>query len=211
MHYVRHGFGMGKWFIMSSFVCRWMLLALLAAVCVPTVGAQCGDRTTQGTDFWVMFLTNHLSSYSSLSLVVTAERQTTVHLRNPRTSFDTIFIVEDHGTVTIPISDLHGNTSTSHIVSNGGLHLTSIRPVSLYASNFAFATFDMTTILPTSTLRSRYIVQTYDEMGNGEEIGLSVKFIKTRLTIELSEPFHNSFLFLVAPSGLWDLSSQIRD
>lgn len=31
---------------------------------------------------------------------------------------------------------------------------------------------------------------------NGEEIGLSVKFIKTRLTIELSEPFHNSFFFI---------------
>lgn len=181
---------MGKWFIMSSFVRRWMLLALLAAVCVPTVGAQCGDRTTQGTDFWVMFLTNHLSSYSSLSLVVTAERQTTVHLRNPRTSFDTIFIVEDHGTVTIPISDLHGNTSTSHIVSNGGLHLTSIRPVSLYASNFAFATFDMTTILPTSTLRSRYIVQTYDEMGNGEEIGFLAVQDSTVVSFVLPDSSH---------------------
>lgn len=165
-----------------------MLVALLCMLCPRPAHSQCGGNSTQGTDFWFMFLNNY--SGSDLSVVVAAERNTHVLVTNSYHNIYDTYTVPAQGTVTIPISQYYGSTPTNHTPAGGGIHITASSPVSIYASNFANATFDMATILPTAALRTRYISQTYTE-GSAEEIGFVATEDSTVISFTLPADFQD--------------------
>ena len=132
-----------------------------------TVSAQCVDHTTQGKDFWLMFMANHVGN-SSLSLVAACDRPATITVSNPLTSWSSTVTLDSAGSVTIPIPYTQGCTEDYAVVSNGGLHVTATQPIALYASNFQIGSYDIATILPSSVLQSHYMAQTYRVTGYSE-------------------------------------------
>lgn len=173
----------------SRMHCKTAMLSLLVALFFlpATLHAQCDNNSTQGTDFWVMFLSNHGNFYNSLSLIAACDSSTTITVTNPRTSWSTQVNLAGPGSVTIPIPVAQGKTEDCDVKSDGGIHVTSSQPISLYASNFTNASYDIATIFPSSVLSSSYMAQTYVETQKAE-VGFVAVEDSTVLTMTLPSP-----------------------
>lgn len=142
-----------------------LLFLLLSAVGIEKSFAQ----STVGNDFWVTFLPNHDGEGVSLSLIAAGSTPCSGTVTNPYTNWSTNFNVSAGTTtiINIPLTHAFSNDASDCILNNG-LHVLSTDSISLYASNFDLYTFDVTDVLPTSSLGSDYIIQTYPgEEGRG--------------------------------------------
>lgn len=118
-------------------------------------------QSTVGNDFWVTFLSNH-DGNNSISLIAAGSTPCTGTVTNPYTNWSTEFEVTVGTTtiVEIPLSEAYAQDA-SDCVLNTALHVVTTDSISLYASNFKAYTFDVTDVLPTPSLGSNYIIQTY--------------------------------------------------
>lgn len=172
------------------------LLCLLASLLWQPAEAQCPNWSTSGRDFWVMFLQNY-SINDGLSLVATGPVGAQVRVRNQRLGLNQMKIIGSSGVVSFDISATYGYSQANGQVQDFGLLVTSTRDISLYASNFGSATFDIATILPTSTLGIEYMVQTWPNgAAGGAEVGFVATDDSTELTMTLpcatSAPSHSA-------------------
>lgn len=160
-----------------------LITLLLLMVLLTPARAQ----STLGKDFWVSFLpyTEHINSFNlehSLELVVIGKRPCTGRVTNPNTQWSTTFEVQA-GTstkVSIPIEGNYVNNPAgfqedSDCVLNHGLHVVTTDSVSLYASHkiseFSGEASEATCVLPTPSLGSEYIIQTYPSLeGNAGDL-----------------------------------------
>lgn len=127
-----------------------MLLAMLAGGGVAAQEAV----TTQGRDFWLMFLPNYFQG-DHRSIVVASEEAATVTIATPSNGWSTTVEVAAGGSAQVMVDN-----------RNLGYHVTSTSDIAVYASNYMGATFDIATVYPTSVLRPHYIVQCYEDVGH---------------------------------------------
>ena len=88
--------------------------------------------------------------------------------------------------IDIPLAQAYSHND-SDCVLNTALHVVTTEPISLYASNFQAYTFDVTDILPTPSLGSNYIIQTYNEAARGVTMVPGFKTINGRHDSSSSE------------------------
>ena len=119
-------------------------------------------QSTVGKDFWVAFLPNFTEDVDNLSLLATGSNSCTGTVTNPRTGWDTSFTITPWvaTTINIPLSVVYDHDASDAII-NKALHITTTDSISLYASNFEAFTYDITNVLPTASLGSDYVIQTY--------------------------------------------------
>ena len=165
--------------------------SIVLALTTPMLHAQC-DNTTMGRDFWLMFLQN-FGGYSDMSLAAYAPDNTQIHIMCPRQSWDTTVNITTAGLVNIPLqSSVAGGQYTS-TPGNHGLHVTATHPISLYASSYMYASYDIATIFPTDVLDTEYVLQVYPCF-NGATAGFVAVEDSTWLTYTLpcstSDPFY---------------------
>ena len=148
---------------------RRFLIFIIILLASSLAYSQQQSVTTQGTEFFAVFLQNgsHTvgDSELELSLMVTAKRSCSVTVRNPNSTWTNTFSVGANSTYkfVIPTSQ-HSQcyiNSPTNSGTNKGLIITSTDTISLYASNFASASFDGSIVLPTTALGNEYIIQTY--------------------------------------------------
>ena len=143
--------------------------------------------STQGNDFWVMFLSNQTDSAFSTSLIAVGDTNAVITVENPRLNWSTTANLTAGGNVVITIPDNVSNAKNFNWVYNGGIHVTSTAYISLYASNFREYSFDMTTVLPTKSLDYRYMSQNYPPSSfyanNSSELGVVATQDSTMLYI----------------------------
>ena len=144
-------------------------------------------QSTLGKDFWVSFLPHgeHIA-YSThgnnLELVVIGKRPCSGRVTNPNTQWSTTFEVQPGAStvVSIPIEGNYINNPAgfqddSDCILNHGLHVVTTDSVSLYASNkissLGEENSEATCVLPTQSLGSEYIIQTYPSLkGNASDL-----------------------------------------
>ena len=127
-----------------------------------------------------------------LALSISAREATTVRIENEYYNYSEQVSVGANSLVEFPIFDGIKNdeqvrsnrtdySATSHangtarycysyhpeMVDSCALHVTSDKPISLFASNYKVATFDATNVLPTDALLKDYIVQCYTPSDHG--------------------------------------------
>lgn len=159
------------------------VLCLLVTLAWQPAEAQCPNWSTQGRDFWLMFLQNYTIN-DGMSLIATGTPGTQVRVRNQLLGLNQAKVITSSGVVTFDISATHGYSQPNGQVENFGLQVTATRDISLYASNFGSATFDIATILPTSTLGVEYMAQTWPSgAGSGAEVGFVATDDSTVLTM----------------------------
>ena len=107
-----------------------------------------------GTDFWVTFCSNANRGVGEYFFYVIAPRQCVVTVANGFDNNPMLFSVD-----TVPAESLVCIPLPHYFV----FHVTSTDSITLYASNFTEASWDITTVLPTHALRKHYIVQTYSD------------------------------------------------
>ncbi|MBP5547740.1 MAG: gliding motility-associated C-terminal domain-containing protein [Bacteroidales bacterium] len=180
----------------------YLLLCFFAlAGFVAKVPAQCPSGSTQGRDFWLMFLQNGIDLLVEVdgewqpmtwdfSLIAAAEPGTTVVVENPRTGWDTTVTITSSGEAVIPVPN-YGYT-LGRYATNQGLHVTATNDIALYASNYAMHSYDIATILPTEVLDTTYMAQTYQsgvssgfQRFNGAQIGFVATEDSTILTMTM--------------------------
>lgn len=187
------------------------LLALTATLVLALAAtAQCSLPTTKGTDFWVAFLANNGEAGTlEMSIIATCDQSATITVTNPYTGWGTTTTLTASGysdltQATIVIPHVQGLIQTSSAPSWRGLHVTSTADCWLAAANTRIASSDVATILPTSQLGTRYIVQDYP---NGIDIesaqlgGSEVLFLATEDSTVLEMVIPCATMPVAAPVG----------
>ena len=157
-------------------LCSLLMLPMMGAKAQSTVVE---GQSTEGKDFWVTFLQADQGSNSLfLQLSISSREDCQVTISNPFTSYSkTVDITANNmELVTIyqgssPMASsvrsamqTNGNVCyavNSETVDTCALHVTATKSISLFATNYKYATFDATNVLPTPSLLDEYIVQTY--------------------------------------------------
>lgn len=136
-------------------------------------------QSTEGKDFWVTFLKadQDANNKGALQLSISAREACKVTIENPYTNYQEEVNVAANemqlvtlykGTVSAASARANMETDgkvcyavNSEQVDTCALHVFSDKNISLFATNYKYATFDATNVLPTVSLLDEYIVQTY--------------------------------------------------
>lgn len=135
------------------------LTALLFCMSVGIAFAQ--NISTQGRDFWVSFMPNSGSAVPKLELLVAGPRSCSGTAVNPLTGWHTEFTVNPGVVTTVSIPIAEGMAEQENTIVHRALHVTTTDNVSLYASNFAEASYDVANVLPTAILKDNYIAHSF--------------------------------------------------
>ena len=156
--------------------------------------SQIFAQNTVGTDFWMTILPNSKYSPSSWNMYalapvvkITGERPCSGTITNPHTGWTRSFEVEA-GVATvldIPVEQAYVQ-DTSDCVLETGLHILTTDSVSVFVGNYRRASFDVSCALPTPSLGSDYLVQTYNSIGDDETMRsvLSVIAVEDNTTLD---------------------------
>ena len=139
--------------------------------------------STQGRDFWLMHLQNAAYSTGLCNLILTNENEFNVTVNIEQYYSEVTFFTQ---TIEVP--------AMRSIWVGGGVafycqHVTSTNDISVYACNRTTnpASGDITTIFPTQSLRSHYMIQTYEdnvgEVDITSEIGIIAVEDSTYVTV----------------------------
>ena len=148
-----------------------LLLIILLAFLSPLASAQ--DVTTQGTEFWLSFISNGfkyhpdapLEGWLRVQLLVSAKRDCEGTITNPNTGWSRNFTVEaDHiFSIDLVETQVYIESDEYERVVNKGLQITTTDTVSVYCANIAIYSFDASFVLPIQGLADDYIIQTYNQ------------------------------------------------
>ena len=147
---------------------------LIAAVLFFVTSASFAQSTsTQGTEFWVSFMTNGHKYHSSApnggdwiltQVLISGKRDCTGSITNPQTGWSQDFSVQANNITTVDIpEDVAYIDGTSEQVLNRGIQITSSDTISVFCTNIAHLSFDASYVLPSQSLADDYIIQTFDQ------------------------------------------------
>ena len=119
------------------------------------------SQTTEGTEFWLSFMTNEKSP--ELSIMVSAKRACVLSIKNINTGYSasvnlTPGLNKIQSSLT-PVSESY--VTSSEVIEKKSLLISSTDTISLFASNYVAKVFDVAAILPTTALKDEYMIQTY--------------------------------------------------
>ena len=149
---------------MKRFIKSLTLVALFASYCIPS-WAQA--PSTEGTDFWVTFLRSSEDSPDTLTLTISAKEACDVTIENITNQFRLDISVGDNSSTAISTGKSNGINKRDCYSSDNtkatytALHVSSKKPISLFAGNFKQMSFDAANVLPTQVLLDDYLIQTY--------------------------------------------------
>jgi len=153
-----------------------MMLLPLPSKAQSTVDA---GQSTEGKDFWVTFLKadQDANNNGALQLSISAREACNVTIENPYTGYveQRSISANKMELVTLYKGSVYASTARDEMATTGkvcyavnseqvdtcALHVYADKNISLFATNYKYATFDATNILPTASLLDEYIVQTY--------------------------------------------------
>ncbi len=146
--------------------------------------------TDESKEFWVTFLqTDQGGADFSLDLAISSHYYCNVILSNPYTGWREQVTVQPDVTLTVNLDANAGGGKTSDArarqtasgalcyvfnseqVDTCAIHVVSDHDISLIASNYQYASFDVTNVLPISSLQDEYIIQTYSPSDHGGDSG----------------------------------------
>ena len=148
-------------------------ILILAVLFTITSASFAQSASTQGTEFWVSFMTNGHKYHTEApnggnwiltQVLISGKRDCSVTLTNPQTGWTETHQVQANNITTIDIDEnIAYIDGISEQVMNKGLRITSTDTVSVFCTNIAHLSFDASYVLPTQSLADDYIIQTYDQ------------------------------------------------
>lgn len=174
--------------VAASVMARWLAVVLL--LLMPFAGHGQGVyNPTMGTDFWVMFLRNYDAAGVSYKLIAACDSGTVVSASNLSTGWSVTDTVTATGCVTINVPATTAFQEASQVdvyavTYSGGIHVTSSRPIFLYASSYKLGTYEAATIYPTAVMGTHYMAQSYSE-NDKTEVGFVAVENNTRLSMNV--------------------------
>ncbi|MDP4202091.1 MAG: PKD domain-containing protein [Bacteroidota bacterium] len=124
--------------------------------------------STQGKEFWVSFMKNYEFD-PDLKLIISGKRNCSGIVKNAATNTVISTFTITAGQLTNISIPNNYSSRVSETIEDLGIVVSSSDTISLYASNFESATFDVTNVLPTNALSDTYRIQTYPTSTGGAE------------------------------------------
>ena len=165
---------------------------LLLLSCLFLMPLYAFSETTEGTEFWVTFMKNYTYGVGHSSvihkLIVSSKVDTEITVKNFQTGWSTKFSVQANVIGELEIPHEQGYTFHGASVQDKGLYVESTNPISLYASNYASASYDATIVLPVTGLGDEYVIQLFESTslfyeGNYKEFSLIATENNTKVRI----------------------------
>jgi gliding motility-associated-like protein len=130
------------------------------------VSAQ--TASNKGTDFWLAY-GNHVAGYSTIIgqdmvVYITSDVSTSGIVDVGGVNIPFTVTANTITNVTIPQSAYIGNTEGK--ITNKGIHITSLKPVVVYAHIYDASVSGATLVLPTNTLGKEYYSINYEQISN---------------------------------------------
>lgn len=147
---------------------RIVVTLLLLALGMARVYAQAGT-TSRGTEFWTVWM-DHIGGangdVSQMTLYITADAVTTGSVNfTDGTASITFSVTPNQVTfVNIPANQLISTAGQS----NKGIHITSVKPIGVYAHIYASNVSGATLLLPVNTLGKNYFSLNYTQVSNSQ-------------------------------------------
>ncbi len=168
----------------------------MVAIACLMPGAE-GQMSTQGRDFWVMFTINY-DGTGNVSLFAAGDTSCSINVSIPLMGWSQNYSLTGGSYVNIQLPQTYANPGTNTGVLNKGIHVTSTHNISLYAANLMEYSFDITTVLPTYSLRRHYITQDYpcgstNGILMGSLLGMVATSDSTTVDISLSTATLNGY------------------
>jgi hypothetical protein len=147
-------------------------LALLFSLFIALPTSFCQDVSTQGTEFWVSFLGNgfrdhpNYGSWLRIQLLISAKDACSCTVTNPQTGWQQSFDIGANSTYLLENIDpqqAYMEMNEYEQIKNKGLFITTTDTVSVYCSNIAAYSFDVSYVMPVEGLADDYIIQTYNQ------------------------------------------------
>lgn len=155
------------------------LLFLIVALLAVTATAR-GQSTSQGDDFWVLFLHNGGDQQpEKMQITAIGDDDCTMTLTSPMRAWShtTSFAAGDSATVTLPDEFIPSRVVGATFDQNA-IHVTTTTPVTLLATQIQLASTAAALVLPTAALRSQYVVLDYPaDPGRSSVTGATVGFV----------------------------------
>ncbi|MDN3582609.1 PKD domain-containing protein [Mucilaginibacter flavus] len=150
------------------------ITSVIILLCFAHAARAQGGFTNQGTEFWTVYM-DHIDppkandpkvSTSQMDLYITADVNTTATVSLADGSFSQSYDVVAHQilSVAIPASAFIDQQG----ISNKGIHITSLKPIAVYAHIFAQSVSGATLLLPVNVLGKDYISINYTQLSNSE-------------------------------------------
>ena len=151
---------------------RTIFVTIAFFLAVP-MALEAQDTSTQGTEFWVSFMSNghkyhpdapNDGNWVLTQLLISSQHNCNGTINNPQTGWSRTFTVQANNitTVEIPESQAYIDDQSEQVLSKG-LQITTDSVVSVFCTNIAHLSFDASYVLPVQSLASDYIVQTYNQ------------------------------------------------
>ena len=146
-----------------------------------TVGKLNGHASNYGTDFWLMFPECYLNSCQP-ELIIASDVNNSGTISIPGLSFTQNFsLVGGHTTtINLPTSAV---LSTTDLVENKGIHVTTQSEVTIFAIDYLQFETDGYLGLPTSVLGTDYVVPSWSQFNAQSEFGIVAAYDGTTVTI----------------------------
>lgn len=141
-------------------------------------------QSSRGKDFWLMFNDNSIDGDPVLSLFITGDVNTSGTVSIPGQSFSINFTVTAGVVTTVPLP-LSAHVTTSNVIENRAIHITSVDNVVVYGLNRRQFTTDAFLAIPTNALSLDHIIMSYIDLSgsNAGQLGVVASEDNTLVTI----------------------------
>ena len=143
-------------------------------------------QTNEGTDFWFGFLEHIDANQNTMVAMITAKRATTGEISMPLQGWSEPFSV---GANSVTIVRLPGSAENigSESVSNRGIRITSLDPVSVYIHQYHQFRSEAAVVLPTESIGREYYIMAYQGIiWDGEDHESEFLIVGTKDDTEIS-------------------------
>lgn len=168
------------------FIFRLLLCLLLLAPMGLAYAQQGPVMNSSGRDFWVAFLPNNSGTPQ---LVITGIEGTTVDISVPNLPWSTSVSVPESGITTVDLPSSLISSSLANRRYPFGVHVNSSADIQLLAFCHHDHFTDITSVLPTRALRTRYIVQSLPPIS--EYLSIVSTVDTTQVTVRIPANAYN--------------------
>lgn len=120
--------------------------------------------SSKGKDFWLGFMQNEGADVVTTSIYISSDVATTGTVSVPGAGWSQNYSVGANATVQITIPTNLVQATLTESIESKGVHVTAVKPVSVYALNYQPYTSDATLIFPTESLGDLYYVAAYKSL-----------------------------------------------
>ncbi|MBA9078109.1 PKD domain-containing protein [Rufibacter quisquiliarum] len=142
---------------------RWILSCLLLLFLPALSSAQ--STSNKGRDFWLGYMAHYEGTRSQMNLYITSDRNAVVTVTIGTLSPTQHNVTANQVTI-IPIRSQLAHVSSSEVIEQKAIHVTSDFPVVVYSHIYFTNKSAATLVLPSNTLGRSYYAISYDQLQN---------------------------------------------